>query len=467
MDHMDIDETGSERLSINISQTTLDRATAVKYRLSHFYTSLLEECVDREKRLVAFDNRRTECDERLAMEPWSEDKKRRHLANLGQKESDFLRLRRVRLGVEDFHTIQVRLVQKKDSGKIYAMKSLRKSAMISKDQMAHVKAERDLLSQSTKTPWVVQLFYSFQDALNLYLIMEFLPGGDLMSMLIKYDKFNEQITKFYMAECLSAINAVVLLIDRDGHIKLSDFGLSTGFHKTHDSSYYQKFKMTGQLPYEDEAPKNNIDLTLSREESIATWKKNRRTLAYSTVGTPDYIAPEGLIILILVFAQSGYSKECDWWSLGAIMFECLVGYPPFASDNPHETYQKIINWRHTLYIPEVVILSDEAEDLLQGLLCDAADRLGYEQLIRHPYFRGIEWDQLRNYPAPFVPNLVSITDTSYFSVEDVKGIPPQIAPPKEETEIGPATMDLYRNPNKNLAFIGYTFKRWETLRQDL
>ncbi|KAJ3272159.1 Serine/threonine-protein kinase [Terramyces sp. JEL0728] len=391
MDHMDIDEAGGERISINISQTTLDRATAVKYRLSHFYTSLLEECVDREKRFTKINNRRTECDERLALEPWSEDKKRRQLANLGQKESDFLRLRRVRLGVEDFHTIQV----------------IGRGAY---GEMAHVKAERDLLSQSTKTAWVVQLFYSFQDALNLYLIMEFLPGGDLMSMLIKYDKFNEQITKFYMAECLSAINAVFFF----------DF----------------------------------------REESIATWKKNRRALAYSTVGTPDYIAPE-------VFAQSGYSKECDWWSLGAIMFECLVGYPPFASDNPHETYQKIINWRHTLFIPESVVLSEEAEDLLQGLLCDAADRLGYEQLIRHPYFRNIDWDQLRNYPAPFVPNLVSITDTSYFSVEDVKGIPPQISPPKEETEIGPATMDLYRNPNKNLAFIGYTFKRWETLRQDL
>ena len=107
----------------------------------------------------------------------------RQIDSFFQQESDFLRLRRVRLSVDDFQCIQIigkgaygeiRLVQKKDNGKIFAMKILRKSLLIRKDQMAHVKAERDLLSSSTKTPWVVKLFYSFQDSTNLYLIMEFL-----------------------------------------------------------------------------------------------------------------------------------------------------------------------------------------------------------------------------------------------------------------------------------------------------
>lgn len=119
----------------------------------------------------------------------------------------------------------MRLVQKVDTGKVYAMKTLQKAEMLKRDQvcghnstchiccswngfqLAHIRAERDLLAEST-SPWVVQLFYSFQDPLYLYLIMEFLPGGDLMTMLMKYDVFSEDVTRFYMAECILAIEAV-------------------------------------------------------------------------------------------------------------------------------------------------------------------------------------------------------------------------------------------------------------------
>lgn len=128
---------------------------------------------------------------------------------------------------------------------------------------------------------------------------------------------------------------------------------------------------------------------MSSKDAIATWKANRRKLvrrvlaarvrlppflssadpapwalplrraqAYSTVGTPDYIAPE-------IFLQQGYGQECDWWSLGAIMFECLVGYPPFCSENAHDTYRKIIDWKQQLYFPDDVRLSREAEDLIR------------------------------------------------------------------------------------------------------
>jgi protein-serine/threonine kinase len=171
------------------------------------------------------------------------------------------------------------------------------------------------------------------------------------------------------------------LSDKDGHIKLSDFGLSTGFHKQHDSSYYQRLLGGSGSNGSAQAARNSvmvnsINLTMSNKDKIATWKANRRKLvgiflpkeflykpltfckAYSTVGTPDYIAPE-------IFMQKGYGKECDWWSLGAIMFECLVGYPPFCSDDTHETYQKIVQWQQYLAFPDDVHLSREAEDLIR------------------------------------------------------------------------------------------------------
>ncbi|KAH9252631.1 hypothetical protein BASA81_009411 [Batrachochytrium salamandrivorans] len=371
--------------------------------------------------------------------------------------------------------------------------------MIKKDQLAHVKAERDVLAESSNTSWVVQLYYSFQDPLYLYLIMEFLPGGDLMTMLIKYDTFSEDVTRFYMAECVCAISAIHnlgfvhrdikpdnLLIDKDGHLKLSDFGLSTGFHKTHDSAFYQKFvskdstllaKSQQQELLEEQQREEdmqttdssdltkNIDLTLSRKSRIATWKKNRRALAYSTVGTPDYIAPE-------VFAQRGYSQECDWWSLGAIMYECLVGYPPFVSDNAHETYRKIVSWRENLFVPDDVHLTREAEDLLQRLLCDAQDRITGPDIKSHPFFRGVSWNQLRDIRAPLVPQLKSITDTSYFPTEELAGVPEKVMVDADSRaighdQVGAGTLDLLKSPNKDLAFVGYTFKRWETIRNDL
>lgn len=374
----------------------------------------------------------------------SEERKSRRRLALGKQESSFLRLRRMRLCADDFLTVkvigkgafgEVRLVQKKDTGKIYAMKTLLKSEMFKKDQLAHVKSERDVLADSD-SPWVVNLYYSFQDAVYLYLIMEFLPGGDLMTMLIKYEIFSEDVTRFYMAECVLAIEAVHklgfihrdikpdnILIDRDGHIKLSDFGLSTGFHKTHDQAWYQRLlEPSSTPPNPSSGPTSGgpgaaggrnsvmvdaIHLTFSSRPALTTWRKSRRLMAYSTVGTPDYIAPE-------IFLHNGYGQECDWWSLGTIMFECLVGWPPFCAEDAHETYRKIVNWQTQLYFPEEVVLSREAEDLIRRLVCGAGERLGRggaEEIKRHPFFRGVDWDALRTIEAPFKPNLSSITDT--------------------------------------------------------
>jgi len=286
--------------------------------------------------------------------------------------------------------------------------------------------------------------------------MEFLPGGDLMTMLMKYDVFSEDVTRFYMAECILAIEAVHnlgyihrdikpdnVLIDINGHLKLSDFGLSTGLHKATDGDLYKRHLEQEKTanPARNSVQVNPINLTMSREQ-IATWKANRRKLAYSTVGTPDYIAPE-------VFLMKGYGKECDWWSLGAIFFECLVGYAPFCSENPGDTYKKIIDWPKYLVIPEEVYISPDGENLIRGMMTWSDQRLTVNQIKSHPFFYGADWNSLRQIEPPFVPHLQSITDTSYFPTDDFGNVGEQL----EATEgVG---------AEKDIAFLNFTFRRLE------
>ena len=194
----------------------------------------------------------------------SDEKREEKLRNHAAKETEFLRLKRSRLGAEDFEALkvigkgafgEVRLVQKVDTGHIYAMKVLRKSDMVEKEQIAHVRAERDILVEADHQ-WVVKMFFSFQDPLNLYLVMEFLPGGDLMTLLMKEDTLSEEVAQFYIAETVIAVDYIHslgfihrdikpdnLLLDSRGHIKLSDFGLCTGLKKSHRTEYYRDLSM--------------------------------------------------------------------------------------------------------------------------------------------------------------------------------------------------------------------------------
>jgi protein-serine/threonine kinase len=468
------------------SKQSQDRASAVKLTLEHFYKTAIEHAIERNQRRIGFE-------QQLNAGEISSERKNRETQLFGKNESHYLRLRRTRLSLDDFNTVkvigkgafgEVRLVQKKDTGKIYAMKTLLKSEMYKKDQLAHVKAERDVLADAN-SPWVVSLYYSFQDQLYLYLIMEFLPGGDLMTMLIKWQIFTEDVTRFYIAECVLAIEAVHklgfihrdikpdnILIDMRGHIKLSDFGLSTGFHKTHDSNYYKKLlqnennpngSMNGNSTMKSTGRNSvlvdPINLTMSNRQQMQTWRKSRRLMAYSTVGTPDYIAPE-------IFINQGYGQECDWWSLGAIMFECLVGWPPFCSETPTETYKKILNWRETLAFPEDIHLSPEAEDLILRLLTSAENRLGRhngaDDIKRHPFFRGVNWDEIRNVEAPFIPKLRSVTDTRFFPTDELEDVPDSPALLQAEKD-----RELLKNKGldtkADLPFIGYTYSRFEYL----
>ncbi|XP_020597794.1 serine/threonine-protein kinase tricorner-like [Phalaenopsis equestris] len=229
------------------------------------------------------------------------------------------------------------------------MKKLKKSEMLRRGQVEHVKAERNLLAE-VDSACIVKLYCSFQDDEYLYLIMEYLPGGDMMTLLMRKDTLTEDEARFYVAETVLAIESIHkhnyihrdikpdnLLLDRNGHMKLSDFGLC----KPLDSSSFPnltepdhgvgtKAPLDGHKHLSTStAPKR------TQQEQLLHWQKNRRMLAYSTVGTPDYIAPEVLL-------KKGYGMECDWWSLGAIMYEMLVGYPPFYSEDPMSTCRKVI-----------------------------------------------------------------------------------------------------------------------------
>ncbi|KAL6058936.1 hypothetical protein STEG23_022124, partial [Scotinomys teguina] len=244
--------TGSTPCS-SMSNHTKERVTMTKVTLENFYSNLIAQHEEREMRQKKLEKVMEE-------EGLKDEEKRLRRSAHARKETEFLRLKRTRLGLEDFESLkvigrgafgEVRLVQKKDTGHVYAMKILRKADMLEKEQVGHIRAERDILVEADSL-WVVKMFYSFQDKLNLYLIMEFLPGGDMMTLLMKKDTLTEEETQFYIAETVLAIDSIHqlgfihrdikpdnLLLDSKGHVKLSDFGLCTGLKKAHRTEFYR------------------------------------------------------------------------------------------------------------------------------------------------------------------------------------------------------------------------------------
>ncbi|KAG9451801.1 hypothetical protein H6P81_004705 [Aristolochia fimbriata] len=453
------------------SSLTLEKVAAAKQYIENHYRAQMKNIQERKERRWVLERQ-------LASSDVSQEEQMSLIKDLERKETEFMRLKRHKICADDFELLtiigrgafgEVRLCREKTSGNIFAMKKLKKVEMLSRGQVEHVKAERNLLAE-VASHCIVKLYYSFQDADYLYLIMEYLPGGDMMTLLIREDTLTENVARFYIAQSVLAIESIHkhnyihrdikpdnLLLDKNGHMKLSDFGLC----KPLDCRTLSVLKEDEPMSEDDLRESMDVDGCFpengsrwkSNQEQLQHWQMNRRKLAFSTVGTPDYIAPEVLL-------KKGYGVECDWWSLGAIMFEMLVGYPPFYSDDPITTCRKIVHWKNHLKFPEESRLTHEAKDLICRLLCDADHRLGTggaEEIKAHSWFKDVVWDKLYEMEAAFKPEVNGELDTQNFlKFDDVD--PPAPA----RTGSGP-TRKMLLTP-KDLSFVGYTYKNFDAVK---
>ncbi|KAH9613905.1 hypothetical protein KSS87_000903 [Heliosperma pusillum] len=458
---------GKERSKAPVNEEAPSTATKQKVAAAKQYIE--KHYQDQMKNLQQRKERRDMLEKKLADADVSKEEHSNILKYLENKEREYMRLQRHKMGADDFEPLtmigkgafgEVRICREKSTSHVYAMKKLKKSEMLQRGQVEHVKAERNLLAE-VDSNCIVKLYCSFQDEEYLYLIMEYLPGGDMMTLLMRKDTLTEDEARFYVGETVLAIESIHkhnyihrdikpdnLLLDKYGHMKLSDFGLCKPLdcRSIQEKDFSVGTNLSGALQ-RDGRP---VASRRTQQEQLLHWQKNRRMLAYSTVGTPDYIAPEVLL-------KKGYGMECDWWSLGAIMYEMLVGYPPFYSDDPMSTCRKIVNWRHHLKFPEEARLSREAKDLICKLLCSVEQRLGTkgaDEIKAHPWFKGTAWDKLYQMEAAFIPEVNDELDTQNF--ENFEEVDKQSHPTNQKS--GPWRKML---PSKDVNFVGYTYKNFE------
>uniref|UniRef100_A0A8C1QHC0 Rho-associated protein kinase 2 n=1 Tax=Cyprinus carpio TaxID=7962 RepID=A0A8C1QHC0_CYPCA len=345
------------------------------------------------------------------------------IRELQMKPDDFDRVKVIGRGAFG----EVQLVRHKASQKVYAMKVLSKFEMIKRSDSAFFWEERDIMAFAD-SPWVVQLCCAFQDDRSLYMVMEYMPGGDLVNLTSTYD-VPEKWAKFYTAEVVLALDAIHsmgfihrdvkpdnMLLDRYGHLKLADFGTC------------MKMDGTGMVHCD------------------------------TAVGTPDYISPE------VLKSQGGdgyYGRECDWWSVGVFIYEMLVGDTPFYADSLVGTYSKIMDHKNSLNFPDDVEISQEAKNIICAFLIDREVRLGrngIEEIKRHPFFKNDQWtfSTIRETAAPVVPELSSDIDTSNFDeIEEDKG----------EVETFPTSKAFVGNQLPFVGFIPYEIALFSTQLQ--
>ncbi|KKZ64856.1 hypothetical protein EMCG_09233 [[Emmonsia] crescens] len=313
---------------------------------------------------------------------------------------------------------------------VYAMKVIRKSEMLRNCQEGHLRAERDFLVASEKSRWIVPLVASFQDVNNLYLVMDYMVGGDFLGLLIRKNILSEDVTRWYVAEMVLCIEEAHrlrwihrdvkpdnFLISSSGHLKISDFGLAFDGHWSHDQSYFNNHRhsllkklgihVEGDSQDQKEAAKaaerqrekdrrrSSANSGASEDrppeiwgpgpnEDILRWRnrKEKRKLARSVVGTSQYMAPE-------VIRGDLYDGRCDWWSVGVILYECLYGFTPFAAETRHDTKVKILKHPETLYFPHDKpsdrLISAEAIDLIGQMLQEKDYRLCSRKYMLNDY----------------------------------------------------------------------------------
>lgn len=276
---------------------------------------------------------------------------------------------------------KVMQVRKKDTSRIYALKTIRKLHIVSRSEVSHTLAERTVLAQ-INNPFIVPLKFSFQSPEKLYLVLAFVNGGELFHHLQREGRFSVWRSKFYTAEllcaleCLHGYNVIYrdlkpenILLDYTGHISLCDFGL--------------------------------CKLNMTEKDKTNTF-----------CGTPEYLAPELLL-------GQGYTKAVDWWTLGVLLYEMLTGLPPFYDENVQEMYRKILE--DPLRFPDDID-KDARHLLIQLLTRDPSQRMGSTgpaEIKAHAFFRDIDWKKLiaKKIQPPFKPSVESAIDTSNFDSE--------------------------------------------------
>jgi len=390
------------------------------------------------KRFNNYQERRSESEklrDQLKSQDIPEEQKECIKRNYAAQQDAYWRDSRKEITIGDFELLKVigtgafgivRLCRHKGTGEIRAMKQMNKKEMVFKNQVHHVRAEKEALS-SAKDDWVIGLHYTFQDDQYLYMVMDYLPGGDLMTHLMRKDTFSEEETRFYIAELVEAIDYIHtnlhyihrdikpdnIVFDIDGHIHLLDFGLC---------------KYQPPEPAQGEGVPTGSSADSQSSPSYRRARHPPREKMQSVVGTPDYMGPE-------VYKKAPYGKECDMWSLGIIMFEMLFGGPPFSDErhDPSVTSARVMHWRRWFHIPPDPHVSSEARDLLKGLICDPTDRLSADQIRVHPFFRGLDFKRLRSMAPPIKPIVKGPLDTSNF--DDFPGADDKFMIPAERHKV--------------------------------
>ncbi|KAM9324006.1 myotonin-protein kinase [Gastrophryne carolinensis] len=288
---------------------------------------------------------------------------------------------------------EVAVVRRKSNSQVYAMKIMNKWDLLKRADVACFREERDVLMNGDQT-WITQMHFAFQDDNYLYLVMDYYVGGDLLSLLSRFpDGFPLDMAIFYLAEMITAVNSVHslgyihrdikpdnMLLNREGHIHLGDFG------------------------------------------SCLKLREDGTVSCSVAVGTPDYLSPE--ILLALEDPGLSYGVECDWWSIGACAYEMFFGHPPFYAESVVETYGKILHYKEHFNFPASANeLPSKALDFISSIICERETRLGIGGLCdfqMHPLFAEIEWERLRDCTPPFIPESGGATDTSNFDVVEDK-----------------------------------------------
>jgi len=300
------------------------------------------------------------------------------------------------LGTGTFGRVRQVKLKTDPTNTVYALKMLKKTEILRLNQVEHIKSERAILEEITH-PFLVNLKSSFQDTKYIYMLFEYISGGELFSRLRKDGRFSNDVALFYACEILLAIQYLHkkdvvyrdlkpenLLIDKFGHIKIADFG-------------------------------------------FAKRIENDRT--YTLCGTPEYLAPE-----IIKGSKVGYGKSVDWWAFGILVFEMLSGYPPFYDNEPVGIYKKII--AGIIEFPR--FFDVKAKDLIRKLLNpEISLRMGVnddgETTKKHRWFRGVDFDEVfrKEIPSPWIPVLRNEEDCSCFekypdSKEAAKELPREL-----------------------------------------